>query len=190
MTQEFNRKFSRTNSRITKTAEQIRLEVSNEIRGLSSSIEIQLDGITQRVEDNEARLSQTLRVAADGVTITNSQGSTLTIDGGQIDASKINTEQLDASRIHAEELNLSGKITFGDLAPDAQGSITNAQSTANSALNQASAARGNIDGYERRNSFRSWRRKAMDTPNPRRDLCWQDRYIIGAYLKRIDLCNI
>lgn len=142
MTQEFNRKFSRTNSRITKTAEQIRLEVSNEIRGLSSSIEIQLDGITQRVEDNEAGLSQTLRVAADGVTITNAQGSTLTIDGGQIDASKINTEQLDASRIHAEELNLSGKITFGDLAPDAQGSITNAQSTANSALNQASAASG------------------------------------------------
>ena len=59
--------------------------------------------------------SQTLRVAADGVTITNAQGSTLTIDGGQIDASKINTEQLDASRIHAEDLNLTGAITFGDL---------------------------------------------------------------------------
>ena len=140
MTQEFNRKFSRTNSRITKTAEQIRLEVSNEIRGLSSSIEIQLDGITQRVEDNEAGLSQTLRVAADGVTITNAQGSTLTIDGGQIDASKINTEQLDASRIHAEDLNLTGAITFGDLDYNTQNSITSAQDAAGAALTAAGSA--------------------------------------------------
>ncbi len=105
-----------------------------------ANIEIQLDGITQRVEDNEVGLSQTLRVAADGVTITNAQGSTLTIDGGQIDASKINTEQLDASKIHAEDLNLTGAITFGDLDENTQNSITSAQDAAGAALTAADGA--------------------------------------------------
>lgn len=140
MTQTFNRKIAQTNSRITKTAEQIRLEVSNEIGGLSASIDVQLSGITQRVEDTENGLSQTLRVAADGVTITNAQGSVLTIDGGQVDATKIKTQDLDASRINASDLNLTGVISWGDLDGGAQGQITSAQSTAGSALSVANSA--------------------------------------------------
>ncbi len=154
MTQTFNRKIAQTNSRITKTAEQIRLEVTNEINGLSSSIDIQLDGITQRVEDNAAGLSQTLRIAADGVTITNADGSTLTIDGGQIDASGIRTDQLDASRIRVEDLNLTGAITWGDLAYDAKSQVASAQntasaaqSTASSALSAANSAQSTVSGW-------------------------------------------
>lgn len=124
MTQEINRKFAETRSSITKTAEEIRLEVQNEVSGLSSSVTVALDAITGRVEDTESGLSQTLRIAADGVTITNAQGSRLTIDGGQIDATKIHTEQLDASKINAAELNLSGAITFGDLDAEMQTSLT------------------------------------------------------------------
>lgn len=144
MTQTFNRKIAQTNSRITKTAEQILLEVSNEIGGLSASIDIQLSGITQRVEDTENGLSQTLRVAADGVTITNASGSTLTIDGGQIDASKIKTEELDASKINVNDLQLTGSITWGDLASDAQSRVSDAQSAANSALDSANAAQSTV----------------------------------------------
>jgi len=59
MTQAFTRKIAQTNSRITKTAKEIRLEVA----------------------DTKQDLSQTLRVAADGVTITNAKGDALTIDG-------------------------------------------------------------------------------------------------------------
>lgn len=118
MTQTFNRKIAQANSRITKTAEEIRLEVENV----------------------EAGLSQTLRVAADGVTITNAQGSVLTIDGGQIDATKIKTQDLDASRINASDLNLTGVISWGDLDGGAQGQITSAQSTAGSALSVANSA--------------------------------------------------
>lgn len=140
MTQAFTRKIAQTNSRITKTAKQIRLEVSNKINGLSSSIDVQLDNITQQVEDTRQGLSQTLRIAADGVTITNAKGSTLTIDGGQIDARKINTEQLDASKIHAEDLNLTGSITFGDLDENTQNSITSAQDAAGAALTAADGA--------------------------------------------------
>lgn len=140
MTRAFNRKIASTNSRITKTANQILLEVKNEVGGLSSSIDVQLESITNRVENNENGLSQTLRIAADGVTITNAQGSTLTIDGGQIDASKIKTEQLDASKIHAEDLNLTGSITWGDLANDAKGQVTSAQNAASAAQSAANSA--------------------------------------------------
>ena len=50
-------------------------------------------------------MSHTVRIAADGVTITNAAGSALTIDGGQI---------------NAENLNLTGKIKFDDLNDDAK----------------------------------------------------------------------
>lgn len=147
MTQAFNQKISKTNSRITKTAEQIMLEVSNEISGLSASIDIQLNGITQRVEDAESGLSQSLRVAPDGVTITNAQGSVLTIDGGQIDATKIKTQDLDASRINVNDLNLTGAITWGDLAWDAQSAVSSAQSTASYALSAANNAQSTVSGW-------------------------------------------
>lgn len=147
MTQIFNRKIAQTNSRITKTAEQILLEVSNEIGGLSASIDVQLSGITQRVEDAENGLSQSLRVAPDGVTITNAQGSVLTIDGGQVDATKIRTQDLDASRINASDLNLTGVISFGDLDGGAQGQITSAQSVAGSALSVANSAQNTVSGW-------------------------------------------
>lgn len=126
MTQTFNRKISQANSRITKTAEEIRLEVENV----------------------EAGLSQTLRVAADGVTITNAQGSVLTIDGGQIDATKIKTQDLDASRINVNDLRLTGAITWGDLARDTQNKISSAQSTASLALSAASEAQSTVSGWQ------------------------------------------
>lgn len=144
MTQAFNRTIAQTNSRITKTADQIRLEVTSALNGLSASIDIQLDSITERVADNEIGLSQTLRIAADGVTITNAQGSTLTIDGGQIDASKIKTDELDASKINVDDLQLTGTITWGDLASDAKNQVTSAQNTAASALSSASAAQNTV----------------------------------------------
>lgn len=144
MTQAFNRTIAQTNSRITKTADQIRLEVTSALNGLSASIDIQLDSITNRVENNENGLSQTLRVAADGVTITNAQGSTLTIDGGQIDASKIKTEELDASKINVNDLQLTGAITWGDLAGDAKSQVTSAKNTADSALTTANAAQNTV----------------------------------------------
>lgn len=140
MEREFSRKIAETRSSITKTAEQILLEVANEIGGLSSSIDVKLDSITSRVENAESGLSQTLKIAADGVTITNAQGSALTIDGGQIDASGINTEQLDASKIRVEDLNLTGAITWGDLAYDAKSQVTSAQNAASAAQSDANTA--------------------------------------------------
>lgn len=62
MAQEFNRKIAETHSIISKTAEQIRLEVTNEIKGFSASIDVKLDGITSQVNGlngNVSTLEQT-----------------------------------------------------------------------------------------------------------------------------------
>lgn len=121
--QEIKRQSTEIYSLISKTSEEILLEVGR------------LDG----------ELGQTLRVAADGVTITNAKGDTLTIDGGQIDASKIKTEDLDASKINAADLVLTGTITWKDLSSDTQSSITDAQSTADSAKSTADSAKSTAD---------------------------------------------
>lgn len=58
MTQEFNRQIAETRSKISKTAEEIRLEVANEIDGLSASISVQLDSITSTVQGLGNQVSQ------------------------------------------------------------------------------------------------------------------------------------
>lgn len=121
MTQEIERQLAKTRSLISKSSEEIMLKVE------------QLDG----------ELGQTLRVAADGVTITNAEGDTLTIDGGQIDASKIKTEELDASKINVDELNLTGQITWADLDSSTQTTVNNASATANAANANANTALAN-----------------------------------------------
>lgn len=82
--QEINRQSTETRSLITKKAEEITLKVEN----LSENV------------------GHTLRVAADGVTITDADGKAVTISGGQIDAKTINTQ----------DLHLTGVISFGDLS--------------------------------------------------------------------------
>lgn len=47
-----NRRIAQVNSRITKTAEEIRLEVEKELNGLSSSISVKVDSITSKVESS------------------------------------------------------------------------------------------------------------------------------------------
>lgn len=55
---QVDRKIAATRSMITKTAEEIRLEVSNEISGLSSSIDIKLDSITSTVQGQGSQISK------------------------------------------------------------------------------------------------------------------------------------
>lgn len=81
MTQAFDRKIAETRSSITKTAEEIRLEVANEMQGLSSSITVQLDSITSRVqgaEGNISTLTQTANSLQSQITSSDGRISTLT----------------------------------------------------------------------------------------------------------------
>lgn len=94
-----DRKIAATRSMITKTAEEIRLEVSNEISGLSSSIDIKLDGITSTVQGQGDRLSK-VEQTADSLT------STVQGHGSQI--SKISQT---VSSISSEVSGLDGSLS-------------------------------------------------------------------------------
>lgn len=83
-------------SSVEQTATSLTTRISN-AEGDISSVEQTVGGLTTRVANAETGLSQTLRIAADGVTITNAAGSRTTIDGGQI---------------NAKNLNLTGVISF------------------------------------------------------------------------------
>lgn len=126
MTREFERQLASTRTLISKTSEEIRLEVANEIEGLSAAIELDMTQIVGRVEDTEEGLSQTVRLAKDGLTITNASGSKLEIDGGQLKANSIETAAFKAKSITADKLNITGAITFGDLDENTQLAISEA----------------------------------------------------------------
>lgn len=112
------RKTAQTRSLISKTSEEILL----------------------KVEGIDGKLGQTLRVAADGVTITNADGDELIIDGGQLKANSINASKIDASELqvsaanitgtlNANQIKMTGSITWSDLSAGVQSTINNAATT-------------------------------------------------------------
>lgn len=114
---QVQRNYQRTNSRITKTAEQIRLEVA----GLEDTISVTLDLV-------------------DGLTIKDADG-TVKIKGGMVDAKDlhVNSANIDGT-LRADQIEMTGSITWPDLAADAQNQITSAQNEAISAYNLANSA--------------------------------------------------
>lgn len=117
MTQEFNRQIAQTRSYIEKSSEEIRLAI---------------ESVTGEVTE--------LKVTIDGVTITDSTGTTK-IKGSSIetDTLYVNSANITGT-LTADQINLTGSITWGDLASDAQSQVTSAQSTALNAYGLASSA--------------------------------------------------
>ena len=91
--QEFNRKIAETRSAITKTSEEIKLEIQ---------------GVDGRVSS--------LQLTLDGVTITGSDGVTR-INGGMIEANSVTATQIDATNLKVAAANITGSLTIGQL-PD------------------------------------------------------------------------
>lgn len=90
------------------------IKQEEEVRKKYSKLSKNDEEIKMEVQDFGSKLGQTLRIGADGVTITNAAGETLTIDGGQIDASTIKAQDLDASKINAGDLVLTGTLSWSD----------------------------------------------------------------------------
>lgn len=162
MTQEFNRKLAQTRSSITKTAEQIRLEVSNEIKGLSASFTVQLDSIeskvtglngqmssitqtvdsiTQRVQGLDGKYAE-VQLTLDGLTIAGPSGQTL------IKGSSIDTGSISANSIRADQVQLTGSITFSDLSTALYNQVNNSitASQAQTLINSTLVSSPNIAG--------------------------------------------
>ena len=170
MTQEFNRQIAETRSTISKTADEIRLEVSNEIEGLSASISVRLDSITSTVQGqgqaisaveqkvNSIRLSvsngadsSTITMTVGGVAVSSQQitfSGVVTFDALSTSGSTvINGDNITTGTISADRLNLSGAITFGDLTTAFQESWNNTSSTAQSAQSTAQSAQSTVNQW-------------------------------------------
>uniref|UniRef100_A0AAU8B7G3 Peptidase S74 domain-containing protein n=1 Tax=Dulem virus 33 TaxID=3145751 RepID=A0AAU8B7G3_9CAUD len=119
-----SRQLAQTRSLITKTAEQIMLQVANEVEGLSSSISVELDAITARVEGAEDSIEVTINTL-DGLTVTDSNGTVkikggmVTADGLYVNAANITgtltASQIDATNLKVSAANITGTLTIGQL---------------------------------------------------------------------------
>lgn len=123
-TKYFNRQLAQTRSLITKTSEEIRLEVENELKGLSTEFTVELESITGRVNGLDGEFSE-LSLTLDGLTIKDSTGETK-INGSAVytpnlyvDAANINgtltANQIDATNLHVNAANIDGELTIGQL---------------------------------------------------------------------------
>ena len=139
VTQTFNRQISETRSLISKTSEEIRLLVEDEINEISTSFSVQIGEISARVDDAEGSIAVVINTI-DGLTVTDSSGTTK-IKGDRVETENLYVNAANISgTLTANQINLTGSITWGDLASDAQNQVTNAQNLASNAYGTAVSA--------------------------------------------------
>lgn len=124
MSREFDRKIAETRSSITKTAEQIRLEVANQVQGLSSSFTVELNSIKGQVTGLNGQIS-TLEQTANSIistvsgldnavsTISQTVNSiTLGVENGN--ASSWIKLYKDGIEVASESIKFTGKVVLED----------------------------------------------------------------------------
>lgn len=153
-------------SRIEQTAEQIRLEVSNEVAKLESSITLTASEIRSEVEDEINGINSLLTQTASDIRAEVSDEASrleaqISLNSNKITTLVTNQDEFSkfqqtvegfsfmnkggTVKISDGDINLTGAITFSDLSSDVASEIENAMSTANSAWNTANSAYSTAD---------------------------------------------
>ena len=149
---EMERELARTRSLISKSSEEILLQVegiAKDLEGQVSSISVKLDSITLDVSNGST--SSTISLKAGDVTISSEtikMDGLVTFTGLSSGTTTVNGACIKTGQIDADRLNLTGAITFSDLSSSVQGDINDAQSTANSAYSLANAANNTANNAE------------------------------------------
>ena len=121
---DINWQLAQTRSLISKTSEEILLQVENELKGLSSSFSVQLQQITARVNGLEGDFTE-VSVTLDGLTVTDETGKTV-INGSMVQTTNLfvsaanitgtlTANQIDATNLHVNAANITGSLTIGQL---------------------------------------------------------------------------
>ena len=158
---EMERELARTRSLISKSSEEILLQVegiAEDLEGQISSISVKLDSITLSVSNGST--SSTISLKAGDVTISSEtiqMDGLVTFTGLSSGTTTINGACIKTGQIDADRLNLTGAITFSDLSSSVQGDINDAQSTANSAYSLANAANNTANNAEEKVEAWSYR---------------------------------
>lgn len=124
---ETDRQLAQTRSLISKTAKEIRLEVSNELNGLSASIDIKLDSITSQITGINGQVSsitQTVSGIQTQITGLNNQVSSIDqkVDSISLDVSNGTSSSrilltVDGVQVSSATVRFTGEIVFeSDLA--------------------------------------------------------------------------
>lgn len=149
---EMERELARTRSLISKSSEEILLQVegiADDLEGQISSISVKLDSITLSVSNGST--SSTIELKAGETTISSEtiqMNGLVTFTGLSSGTTTIDGACIKTGQIDADRLNLTGSITFSDLSSSVQGDINDAQSTANSAYSLANAANNTANNAE------------------------------------------
>lgn len=137
---QVRKNYQNARSLISKTADEIRFEVENELEELSSAFTVELEGITGRVDGLDGAYTE-LSLTIDGFTVKDSSGTT------RIKGSSIETGSLAAGSISAEAVNMTGAITWEDLDSETQNEVNNAKDTASEANSKADEANETISSW-------------------------------------------
>ena len=152
---ETNRQLAQTRSLISKTSEEIMLSVESQINSMSASFTVQLNNISSRVTGLSGEVSS-IEQYVDSITLNVSNGSTsstiqlkagsatissqtitmsglVTFTGLSSGTTTINGACIKTGTIEAERLNLTGAITFNDLAEEVYYDINDAYTMAEDA---------------------------------------------------------
>lgn len=123
---ETNRQLAQTRSLISKTSEQILLQVENEINGLSASIDLQLDSITSTVQGQGGQISsiqQTVSSITQQITGINGDISSIEqyVDSITLSVSNGSTSstislKAGSTTIASQTITMSGLVTFTGLS--------------------------------------------------------------------------
>lgn len=166
---DINWQLAETRSLISKTSEEILLQVENELQGLSSSFSVQLQQIQSQVTGLNGQVSS-ITQKVDNITLSVSNGSTsssisLSVGGVTVSSQTIQmnglvtftglangTTTIDGAciktgTIDADRLNLTGEITFTDFDNSTQNTINNANTNASTALSTAISVSGTVSGW-------------------------------------------
>lgn len=133
LTQSFSREMAKAYSLISKTTEDIRLEVWGKDGYSGSSvgalIKAALESITLSVTNGETSSTLSLKIGeavltsqeikmTGLVTVSGLSGGTTIIDGACIKTGKIAAERIDAENLYVKAAHISGSLTFDQLPDD------------------------------------------------------------------------
>lgn len=131
---QVEREIATTRSVITKTAEEIKLEVSNELNNLSSSIDVKLESITSTVQGLDGRVS-TVEQTASGLTISvqGLSGSVSTLEQ-KVDSFTLSVSNGESSstikliagstELASQEIKFTGNVIFASDLTDGTTTIS------------------------------------------------------------------
>lgn len=162
--QEIKRQSTEIYSVISKTAEEISLEIIG-LENAHSELELTLDGLTTRIQDVEGNVAELelttqefsvsldslegeyteLALTLDGLTVTDSSGTTR-IKGSSIetDTLYVNAANITGT-LTADQIVLTGAITWSDLSSSVQGDIDEAWEMAYDASDAATEALDTVE---------------------------------------------